>query len=70
MGTTAHFSVTPNTIVDINNKIYYKLLINIKNYQTLSVDDLIYLEHLPKYNLIEIIKIYNLHMGNINELIP
>lgn len=55
-------------IVDINNKIYYKLLISIRNYGILSIDDLYYIDTLPKCNLIEIIKIYNLHMININEL--
>ena len=56
-------------IVNINNKIYYELLINIRNYGILSIDDLYYINTLPKCNLIEIIKIYNLHMTNINELI-
>uniref|UniRef100_A0A6C0I155 Uncharacterized protein n=1 Tax=viral metagenome TaxID=1070528 RepID=A0A6C0I155_9ZZZZ len=57
-------------MVDINtNKIYYELLISIRNYEVLSMDDLYYIDTLPKCNLIEIIKIYNLHMTNINELI-
>lgn len=61
-------SSTNSMIIDEHNKTYYELLINIRNFKTLSTHDLDYISTLSKYNLIEIIKIYNAHMKNINEL--
>ena len=60
-------SVQDEIILDNHNKIYYKLLIDIRNYKVLSEDEISYLNTISKYNLIEIINIYNLHMININE---
>lgn len=61
-------SSTNSIIIDEHNKTYYELLINIRNFKPLSTHDLDYIKTLSKYNLIEIIKIYNAHMKNINEL--
>ena len=48
---------------------YYELLINIRNYGVLSTTEFDYIDTLPKAKLIEMIKIYNTHIENINQYI-
>ena len=77
MSCQAFFSLsTPkfqNSIAVITPELYsdqyYKLLINIRNYGVLSAAEFNYIDTLPKSKLIEMIKIYNTHIENINQYI-
>lgn len=48
-----------------NENKYYQLTINIRNFEILKDNDILFIETLQKDKLIEIIKIYNLHITNI-----
>lgn len=48
-----------------NENKYYQLTINIRNFEILTDNDILFIENLPKDKLLEIIKIYNLHITNI-----
>jgi len=48
---------------------YYKITQNIRNTQKLSKEEFEYMINLPRENLIEIIKIYDMYIDIIHELL-
>jgi len=56
-------------VYNIEDHKYYQLLQNIRNFSVLLTDDFEYINILPRENLLEILKIYNTHMENINTIL-
>lgn len=54
---------------DYSNKKYYGLCKKIRNFESLSLKELLYLNELSQENLIEIIVMYNKHAKNIKNIL-
>jgi len=57
--------VINETITIKNNQEYYELHNNIRVCKKLSENELEFIKTLPRENLIDIINMYDIHMGNL-----